>query len=340
MVLNEERYLAQRIEGWRRLEELTNRGQSLRQLSGEEIAEFVRLYRRAAGDLAYLVTHSSNRDVVNYLNALTANAYGMLYRHRTERFSRIVQQGLYMGADTVRRRALYVWIAAAVFFLGTFYSSTMLRIAPETRHYFIQPMMEENFAQWKTGELPGRDTSESLAATGMYATNNPRVGIMMIGISAATAGVGSTYMLWTNGQLLGALGKEMSDVGHLPFLLGSIFPHGVSEIGGIILAGGVGYLFAAALLFPGRRTLGDSLRHAGRDGFAMIVVALIMIFAAAPIEGFFSFNPSYPLWLKFAFGFLALLFWGGYFAFYGRNIDPASLGLKPNSKQLTEQISG
>lgn len=340
MVLNEERYLAQRIDGWRRLEELTNRGRSLSKLSGEEIVEFVRLYRRAAGDLAYLVTHSSNRDVVIYLNALTANAYGLLYRHRTERFTRLIEQGLYIAADTVRRRFGYILVAAAVFFLGTFYAAAMLKARPDLRHYFIDPMMEENFDAWKSGQHDPRSSSESFAATGMYASNNPRVGIMTVGIAAGTAGIGSTYMMWKNGEILGALGKEMHDVGQLPFLIGSILPHGVSEIGGIFVAGGIGFLLAAALLFPGRRTLADSFRRAGRDGFVLIVVALVMIFAAAPIEGFFSFNPDIPLSLKYLFGLGALLFWGTYFGLYGRNIDPASIGLKAESEQLSEQAPG
>jgi uncharacterized membrane protein SpoIIM required for sporulation len=328
VVLNEEEYLGRRIAGWQRLSALCEKAhRTFRDLSGAEIVEYVRLYRQTSGDLAYLSSHSSNRDVVAYLNALVSRAYGQLYRSRTAGLKTLVQQGLYLGADTFRRRIWYVVVAAALFLVAAGYTAFMMNKFPQTRSYFVSPAMEPLYSSWKSGEFEERSGDEGLMMTGFYASNNPRVGLIVIGVAAGTAGVGSTIMMWQNGAMVGSLGSDMAKVGKLDFLLSSIAPHGVSEIGGIFVAGGVGYMFAAALLFPGRRRLVDSLRHAGRDGFVLTVLALVMIFAAAPIEGFFSFNPAVPQLAKVLFALVATVGWTAYLGFYGRNVDPESLGL-------------
>lgn len=328
MVYNEEEFLGRRFEGWRRLALLCDKAsRTFRDLTGAEIVEYVRLYRQTSGDLAYLSAHSSNREVVAYLNSIVSRAYGQLYRSRTASFGKIIRQGLWLAADTFRRRFWFSAFTLILFLTAAFYTSTMMTIRPETRAYFVSPEMEPLFEEWTKGGFEKRSADESFMMTGLYASNNPRVGLMTIGIAAGTAGIGSTVLIWKNGVLIGALGYDMFNVGKLGFLLSSIMPHGVSEIGGILIAGGAGYVLAFGLLFPGSRRLVDSLKHAGKDAFVLAVLALVMIFAAAPIEGFFSFNPSVPQSLKVAFALVATLGWTAYFGFYGRKTKPEDLGL-------------
>lgn len=328
MIYNEEEFLGKRIQGWQRLALLCDKAtRTFRDLTGAEIVEYVRLYRQASGDLAYLSSHSSNRDVVSYLNSLVSRAYGQLYRSRTASFAKMMKQGLWLAADTFRRRIWTFVASLAIFFIAAFYTSAMMTIRPDTRSYFIPPDAEENFAHWTSGEKVARSSDESLMMTGFYASNNPKVGLVAISVAAGTAGIGSTIMIWKNGVMLGALGYEMLQVGRLGFLISSIAPHGISEIGGIFVAGAAGYVIALGLLFPGSRRLVDSLKHAGKDAFILAVLALVMIFAAAPIEGFFSFNPNVPQGLKVAFAIVALSAWTAFLGFYGRNQTATDVGL-------------
>lgn len=328
MVYNEEEFLGRRFEGWRRLGLLCDKAsRTFRDLTGAEIVEYVRLYRQTSGDLAYLAAHSSNREVVTYLNAVVSRAYGQLYRSRTASFGKVARQGLWLAADTFRRR---VWFTAATFILflvAAFYTSTMMTLKPETRTYFVSADMEPLFEEWTKGGFESRTADESILMTGFYASNNPKVGLMTIGIAAGTAGIGSTILIWKNGVMLGALGHDMFSVGKLGFLLSSIMPHGVSEMGGIFVAGAAGYVLAFGLLFPGSRKLSDSLKHSGKDAFVLAVLALVMIFAAAPIEGFFSFNPMIPQSLKIAFALVAITGWTAFLGFYGKKQSASDLGL-------------
>lgn len=328
VIHNEEEYLGRRYDGWQRLSLLCNKAhKSFRDLTGGEIVEYIRLYRQASGDLAYLSAHSSNRDVVAFLNTLVSRAYGQLYRNRAAPLGKVIRQGIWLAADTFRRRFWFFALATAVFFAGAFYAGAMMTLRPETRPYFVSAEMEPLFKEWQKGAFDPRSVDESAMMTGFYASNNPRVGLITIGVAAGTAGIGSTLMIWQNGVMLGALGRDMLDVGKLPYLVASISPHGISEIGGIFVAGAAGYVLAAGLVFPGRRRLVDSLKHAGRDAFILTVLALVMIFAAAPIEGFFSFNPAVPTVAKVAFALAAFTGWTAYLGFYGRNLDAKDLDL-------------
>lgn len=317
-MINEEAYLNKRIEDWKRLETLVTKAESsMRKLSGLEIVEFVRLYRQSSADLAYLLTHSSNTDVVEHLNRLVGRAYGQLYRAPAKSVKQIVDDSLYAAAKTMRKNAHFFWLSCAVFFAAWMFSFAVMSSRPDLRHHFVEPGMEANTESWKSGQFDPRSSGEGLMMSAFYATNNPRAGMMSASVGAATAGIGTTYFLWKNGISLGALTADMATVNRVPYLLISVAPHGVSEMGGFMVASAVGYLFGWAVIAPGRKSRADALKHAGRDGFVLFCLALVMILMAAPIEGFFSFNPAVPLPVKAVAALLAFAAWTLFFTRYG-----------------------
>ncbi|MBX3112524.1 MAG: stage II sporulation protein M [Fimbriimonadaceae bacterium] len=319
---NEEAFLNKHVPDWRRLEEMCARGSaSTRAFSGNELVEFVRLYRQASGDLAYLMTHSSNAEVVVYLNNVVGKSYAVLYRTPTKRFADVVRSSLLAVAQTFRRRVAFFALSVAVFLVGAGYSYTMLSVRPESREYFVSPLEEENFAAWREGRFDPRTAGESTMMSGFYSSNNPRVAIMTVGVSTVSAGTLTTFILWRTGIQMGALSHDMVGVGHIGFLISSIMPHGASELTGMFIAGAAGYVLAWALVFPGRRKRLDAVREAGKDAFTLCMTSVAMMFIAAPIEGFFSFNPAVPQAAKVVFGLVALSAWGLFFFGYGRNAD-------------------
>lgn len=319
MIKNEEALLAKRTQSWSRLDQLCGKAESsFRSLSGDEVVEYVRLYRQASADLAFLMTHSSNADVVHYLNAIVGRAYAQLYRTPKRPFWANLWHSVGTAAQTVRRRKRPVWLAIAIFFAAAFIVAGILNMDPASRQYFIPPEFESTFDHWKSGEHPPRTGDENMAAFGMYASHNPMVAIMTNALSSATFGIFTVYAMWSNGALIGALAAETATVGHLDFLLISIFPHGISEIGGFFIAAGAGFVMGGALIKPGRRTRGEALRIASKDALVMLLLSLFMIFLAAPIEGYFSFNPAVPDWAKIAFSVVALTAWISFFVGFSK----------------------
>ncbi|MES1227479.1 MAG: stage II sporulation protein M [Armatimonadota bacterium] len=327
-VFNEEAYLHKRLEGWSRLEQLLRQGGAgLRGLAGEQMVEAVRLYRQASGDLAYLSTHSSNADVVDYLNNLVGRAYTEIYRLPPKDARAVIADSLKVAAQTVRRRSPEIFFGMGIFFFAMFFAWILMAAVPSTREFFVPPGAEELFAHWKSGQHMMESGGDSLARASMYSTNNPMVAIMMVGTSLATAGLMGIVNMWTNGVLVGALAAECATTGATFFLFSSILPHGVSELGGFFVSSGASFLLGRTVISPGDRTRGEALRAVGKEASTLAIVGLVMIFLAAPIEGFFSFNPLIPQWFKLIVGLLALGAWLAFFIGYGREPNaPPKLG--------------
>src|SRR6185295_6406220 len=116
-------FLESRLGKWKRLEELTARVSRLRlrSLSGEEVREFGRLYRRTAADLAIAREEVRDQRLVNYLNYLVARAHGAIYRSESSGFGVFATFFRYEFPAVFRKASRYIltafliFIAAAVF---------------------------------------------------------------------------------------------------------------------------------------------------------------------------------------------------------------------------------
>ena len=232
-----------------------------------------------------------------------------------------------MGPPDRRRdgRKWYVLVAVVLFFAAAFVSAGLLSYSDDFRAFYIPAGAEENFEAWKSGEFDQRTGGEGVFMTGLYAGHNPTVAILANAVSTVSFGILTVVMMWTNGAIMGALAFEMAGVGKLGHLIVSIAPHGVTELGGIFMAGAGGFVLAAALIRPGRRSRGEALRIAGKDAFVLVVLSIVMTLLAAPIEGFLSFDPRIPDWIKAGVGLLTLAAWTAFFVGYGQNREPRSV---------------
>ena len=86
----------------------------------------------------------------------------------------------------------------------------------------------------------------------------------------------------------------------------------------------VGLLFGWALIFPGRFSRGDSLREVGPDALTLLATSVILMFIAAPIEGFFSFNPNIPDWVKASVGGVEVVIWALFWSQFGKGSEAES----------------
>lgn len=203
-----------------------------------------------------------------------------------------------------------------------------LRFAPETRTALIPPQMELVFEQWKRGQLRSEEVgpAQSLAMTLFYSTNNPAVSIAGGAIAASTFGVLTAEIIFQNGAMLGALVHELAPEGRVGFFVVRVLPHGITELSGIILSGAAGFVMAWALINPGRKRRGEALTEAGKDAIVLLATSVAMMFIAAPIEGFISFNERIPEIAKIGFAAASAVFWGLFWVGYGRAGDVSSPG--------------
>src|SRR5262249_42061948 len=108
-----------RREKWSRLEELIARASRLRLrgLTGQEVREFGRLYRRTAADLAIAREEVEDKRLVNYLNHLVTRAHGTIYRSDSSGFGGIATFFRY-EFPAVFRRCFRAILLSFTLFLG------------------------------------------------------------------------------------------------------------------------------------------------------------------------------------------------------------------------------
>lgn len=320
--MTEEVLIQRRLPEWQRLAALTAKADvGFKTLTSQEMVEFVRLYRQASGDLAFLAARPTNPDVVNFLNSAVSRAYAVLYRSPQRPWLQMIRNGLVTGADTVRRRAGFIGLAAVLFFAGWIAAYVLIGARPDLRPLLVPPEMEMAFEAWTSGDLEARTFSESMSMSAFYATNNPRVGVASASLGLASGGLMTIASMWQNGLVIGALAYETNQVGRLGYMLSSIYPHGVPEVGGIFITAASGFVMGWGFIRPGNRRRVDALKEAGKDAFTLLIVGLVLIFTAAPIEGFFSFSPAVPQFLKVVVGTILLAAYLTFFARFGLNAN-------------------
>lgn len=327
--MNEVAFVQRREQDWKRFTHLCDRAEaSPSNLKPLEFHEFIRLYRRISGDLALARTRSSNVQLIDFLNDMVGRAYGILYRSPRKSFIKGVIDSVAVIAQTVRRRRWMVFASASIVLLGILSAYFLMDAVPQTRSFYIPPQMSNVFDAWKQPTFDPRTADQSGGMALMYATNNPLVAIKSGAESAASFGVLTLKDLYQNGSMLGALLHEVRPYGQMPRVLIWISPHGVPEFTGLILSGASGFTMAWALINPGRRKRGDALREAGKDAIIILGASVLMMFIAAPIEGFFSFSPNVPNWAKIVFAMVSAVAWGCFWTFFGRT--DAEKGLVPD----------
>lgn len=319
--MKEKDFVARRKPDWERLITLTDASEiGIGSLSGPEIREFGRLYRRVAGDLAYVRTHSANRSLESFLNDLLARGHGVLYRHPRTSLLRGAVSFFREAASAVRRRKAFVFAAIALTLSVATFAGNAVRQDQALLETVLPPGFEVVLESWKTKQFGERSAEAGIEMTGFYIWHNTRA-TMMVAAGGVTFGLTSVYILYLNGAMLGGFVVEMAEVGGLRHFLSGIAAHGVSELGGIFIGGAAGLLMGYALVNPGRRTRGQSLKRAGKDAMYLVGLGVIMIWVAAPIEAWISFVDSVPVALKLAIAALTFVAWMTIFISVGRDLD-------------------
>lgn len=289
-------FLETRLKNWERLEALTARVSRLRlrSLSGEEVREFGRLYRRTAADLAIAREEVSDQRLVNYLNHLVGRAHGAIYRNEASGFGVFVTFFRYEFPAVFRKTFSYTFTAFLTFVLAAAFAAAACAI-DEGFADRIAPQVKQDIASHRNW-TDSVNRANPLAATSIQ-TNNIVVTFFAFG-GGVVLGVGTLWVLAQNGLLLGMVLTLCFRYRfwEIPIFISA---HGVIELTAIFIAGGAGLLIGKALLMPGDLRRIDALVTNGRLAIKLILGCIPMLLIAGLIEGFVS-----PAHIPAAFKFL------------------------------------
>ncbi|MBN1851864.1 MAG: stage II sporulation protein M [Pirellulales bacterium] len=312
-------FLSRNKPDWQELELLIKRAnRSTRKLSPEELARLDVLYRRTTIHLAQLSTRTTDRQLVKYVNDLTAAAHSLIYLPPKESTFRGILHFFMEGfARVVARTWQYHAISGALVLAGGLLAFHVSRMDPLTA-YNLLPAHDERMPGATPEQLEnvlrgGRDQSSGtkfLFASFLF-TNNLKVGLLAMAVGVLAA-IPTVLLLVYNGMMLGAFAAIHHDASlAIPFWAW-ILPHGITEVAAIVLCGGVGLLLGSAVVQPGLERRSERLRAAGLEVVRICGGIAIMLLIAAAIESYLrQSHLSDPARLIFAA--ITAVLWFGYF---------------------------
>jgi uncharacterized membrane protein SpoIIM required for sporulation len=284
----------QREADWTELSDLSERvlRRGLTALGEEELERLPRLYRAAVASLAVARRTALDRALVDYLDALAARAYLAIYGTRRTRRGALFAAFAYVFPQRVRAMKWELLASFGITALGTLVAFVLIQRDPGWYYAFVDPSLAAGRDPTASTESLRRVLYEGHGGEGLslFASflfvHNARIGIFAFAVGFA-AGVPSAFLLFQNGLMLGAFAGLYTSRGLGIPLLAWLLPHGIPEVGAVILCGAAGLHLGRAMVLPGTLTVRRSLAEAGRRASLVVMGAVVLFAVAGVFEGVF-----------------------------------------------------
>src|SRR5436309_2451550 len=281
------RWLEKRKSYWARLELLVDRSNKggISTLEHRELQELGLLYRQTASDLATVREDVTSNQLAFYLNQLLGRAHNLIYMGHKPKISGLVRFYAQTFPRVFRETFRQTLLALLIFVVTGIATWAVTIHDPTFAHRMLGPQMMDTIERkemWTQSIV----TIKPLAASGIL-TNNLAVSFTTFAMGI-TAGIGTIWMMVTNGMLIGVIGAATWRAGMALQLWTFVAPHGVLELPAIFIAGGAGLEIARGMLFPGLLPRRESLVLAGGRAARLVLGIVPMLIIAGIIEGFVS----------------------------------------------------
>lgn len=310
----------------------------------DALAAFPERYREICRDLAVATERRYSPRLVDRLNRLTLEGHHLLYardpnlamtivRFFARDFPRAVRRDAWaVGAATV----FFLFPGILVWWLVTTFPELVYSVMGADEVRIFEAMYDPSAEHIGSN----RSAASDVAMFGFYVFNN--IGIAFRAYAGGMLfGLGSAFILLFNGIALGGVAAHIGHLGFEETFYSFVIGHGAFEMTAIVLSGAAGLRLGWSILTPGAETRVASLRRTAAETTALVWGVFAMLVVAAILEAFWSSKGSIPPELKFAVGgvYWALVF--SYFAFVGRDHEPAqdrgrvplpSSGLRPGDR--------
>ena len=309
--MREAAFVKQNEQRWEQFESL------LRQPGSANPDALADYFVRLTDDLAYAQTHYPQSNTARYLNNLAAQVHQAIYRNKKEdrgrvsRFWKVELPQLYYEA---RRSVLYAFL---IFVL----SMGVGALSAAHDDTFVRLILGDAYVNMTLNNIERGDPMgvyKDMQQSDMFFAitfNNVRVSFLAF-VLGLLASVGTGFMLFYNGVMVGAFQYFFYQKGLLLTSFLTIWTHGTLEISAIVLAGAAGLVMGNSLLFPGTYPRGESFRRGARQGLKM-VIGLVPIFVAAGfLEAFVTRLTEWPMAAKLAIIVSSACFIVYYFIIY------------------------
>ncbi len=283
--MKENQFIQKYSSSWEELKALTDLldKKGVSKLKPKQLRRFLYLFRRTSHNLAYSRTHYVKSDIIPYLNSLVGRAHNHIYSVRKTNFSAIIEYFKFGFPKQIRQFKSYILTAFFIFLFGFILSLTLVTINPENGSYFLPQSMLENI-NW---EMDAHEALDYPLMSSIIMVNNISVSFKAF-VFGITLGIGTIYVLFYNGTILGALTGLVYHHGNPIRYWSLILPHGITELTAIFIPGGAGLIMARSILIPKEYSRKHSIIKGAKEAVYLIFGIILMLVIAGLIEGFFT----------------------------------------------------
>lgn len=319
-------FLKQNADKWQQFEVLiTAKGRSNPDLLAD-------LFIQLTDDLSFSKTHYPKAKTTQYLNQLAARVHQEIYKNKKEKSSRIITFWKYelpFIFKNSHRQLLYAFIIFSVAMLigavSSAYDDTFVRLIMGDS-YVNMTLENINKGDPMAVYKKMNEVDMWLAIT----LNNVYVSFLCFAMGILFS-LGTGYMLFSNGVMLGAFQYFFYTKGLLLQSALVIWIHGTLEISAIVIAGCAGLTLGNSFLFPGTYSRPAAFVRGAKQGVKIIIGLVPVFIVAAFLEGFVTRHTDMPIWLSILIIGVSLVFILWYFIIYPIQLNKKSLastGLK------------
>lgn len=291
--MKESLFISSNQKTWQELEDILKNytSKSRKPEDNDRLHRLFYLYQTVCGHLSIARTRYGNTSTVEYLNNLTARAYQAIYSSKPKSFSGLFKFLLKGFPSLIRQECHIFFMSASIFLLSFLFSFLTVLYREDYALSFIPAEYADAIKNSGAGTVAFNNAIASVAIF----TNNIRVGITAFALGI-TFGLGTIYVLASNGMLLGALSAVAVNAGKDYTYWSLILPHGVPELFCIFVCGAAGLTIAKSMIFPGLDSRRKSFSSGGKKALMMLLGTLPLFILAGLTEGYFTPLPIDPLW--------------------------------------------
>jgi uncharacterized membrane protein SpoIIM required for sporulation len=290
-------------------------------------------------DLSYAKTFYPKSKVTRWINGIAAGIYQNIYQNKKEKHNRIFTFWKYELPLLFKKYHPILLFTFLVFLLfvavGVFGSVKDENFIRGILGDNYVDMTEDNIAKGDPFGVYKSDNPFTMFVT--IAMNNSFVAFLMV-IGGLLAGVGTLFLMWQNGLMLGTFQYMFFARGLGLKSVLVIWVHGTLEILAFVIASAAGFIIAGGILFPGTYSRKISFKTTIKDALKIMIVLVPVFIIAAFFESYVTHlmsntfdndaNAGLPVWAGAAILLLSLSFIVWYFVIYPVRLYKKTTSLK------------
>lgn len=304
-------FLKQNADKWQQFETLADKK------SGTDPDLMADLFIQITDDLSYSKTNYPKSKTTQYLNSVAAKVHQEIYKNKKEKSNRILHFWKYELPSIFRNSHRELLTSFIIFFIALLIGA----VSSAYDDTFVRLILGDSYVNMTLENIDKGDPMvvyKSMKQTDMFlaiTVNNVYVSFLCFALGLIFS-VGTGYMLFTNGVMLGAFQYFFYAKGLLLQSVLVIWIHGTLEISAIVIAGCAGITMGNSILYPGTYSRSVSFAKGAKQGLKIIVGLVPVFIAAGFLESFVTRYTQMPAALSLSIIFSSLLFIIWYFIIY------------------------